>query len=103
MCCACILLYREEKSSHHVAMLAKFLDDNNPKTSLKSTVSNFIDLNFLWLNLKGFDLSVEENCVGFTYSINRVCENSFMLQSTMTATNSCHFPHIKPITSLPFC
>ena len=63
MCCACILLYREEKSSHHVAMRAKFLDDNKPKTSLKKcicTVSNFIDLNFLWLNLKGLDLSVEK-------------------------------------------
>ena len=38
---------REEKSLRHVAMVAKFLDDNTPKTSLKKwicTVSNFIDL-----------------------------------------------------------
>ena len=36
----------EEKSLHHNAMVAKFLDDNQPKTSLKKricTVSNFID------------------------------------------------------------
>ena len=35
--------YRE-KSLHNVAMVAKFLDDNKPKTSLKKwirTVSNF--------------------------------------------------------------
>ena len=25
----------EEKSLHHVAMVAEFLDDNKPKTSLK--------------------------------------------------------------------
>ena len=29
-------LYREEKSFHHVAMVAKFLDDNKPIKSLKS-------------------------------------------------------------------
>ena len=37
---------REEKSLHYDAMVAKFLDDNKPKTSLKKricTVSNFID------------------------------------------------------------
>ena len=38
----------EEKSLGHVAMVAKFLDDNKAKTSLKEwiprTVSNFIDL-----------------------------------------------------------
>ena len=28
--------YREEKSLRHVAMVAKFLDDNKPKKSLKS-------------------------------------------------------------------
>ena len=27
--------YREEKSLHHVAMLANFVDNNKPKTSLK--------------------------------------------------------------------
>ena len=39
-----IQLYREEKSLRHVATVAKFLDDNKPKTSLKKwirTVSNF--------------------------------------------------------------
>ena len=38
---------REEKSLRHVAMVAKFLDDNKPKTSLIKwicTVSNFDDL-----------------------------------------------------------
>ena len=38
---------REEKSLRHVVMVAKFLDDNKSKTSLKKwvqTVSNFIDL-----------------------------------------------------------
>ena len=37
----------EKKSLRHVAMVAKFLDDNKPKHHLKSgfrTVSNFIDL-----------------------------------------------------------
>ena len=34
---------REKKSLSHVAMVAKFLDDNNQKTSLK-IVSDFIDL-----------------------------------------------------------
>ena len=37
----------EEKSLRHVAIVAKFLDDNKTKTSLKKwirTVSNFIDL-----------------------------------------------------------
>ena len=29
-------LYREEKSLHHIAMVAKFLDDNKPLKSLKS-------------------------------------------------------------------
>ena len=39
--------YREEKSLRQVAMVAKFLDDNKPKTSLIKrirTVSNFDDL-----------------------------------------------------------
>ena len=38
--------YRE-KSLRQVAMVAKYLDDNKPKTSIKKwvrTVSNFIDL-----------------------------------------------------------
>ena len=38
---------RKEKLSHHVAMVAHFLDDNKTKTSLKTlirTVSYFIDL-----------------------------------------------------------
>ena len=37
----------KEKSLRHVAMVAKFLDDNKAKTSLKKwirTASNFIDL-----------------------------------------------------------
>ena len=38
---------RKEKLSHHVAMVAHFLDDNKTKTSLKKlirTASYFIDL-----------------------------------------------------------
>ena len=38
---------REEKLLRHVVMLAKFLDDNEPKTPLLEclrTFSNFIDL-----------------------------------------------------------
>ena len=40
-------LKSREKSLRHVAMVAKFLDDNKPKTSLKKwihAVTNFIDL-----------------------------------------------------------
>ena len=38
--------YREEKSLRHIAMVAKFLDDNKPKMSLEKwihTVRNLID------------------------------------------------------------
>ena len=46
---SCVLFYQnwEEKSLRHLAMVAKFLDDRKPKTSLKKwirTVSDFIDL-----------------------------------------------------------
>ena len=37
------MLNREEKSLRHVAMVAKFLDDNRSKTCIR-TASNFIDL-----------------------------------------------------------
>ena len=66
--------YREEKSLRHIAMVAKFLDDNKPKTSLKKqihTVTNLIDLlrfhlicqmlaKFQGLNPKGPCLSLEK-------------------------------------------
>ena len=83
---------REEKSLRHVAMIAKFSDDNKPKTSLKRrirTASNFIDFiqfHLIWhmlvkfpgLNPKGPYLSLEEEkdnfCVVFTYSIKQACE-----------------------------
>ena len=48
------LANREEKSLRHVAMVATFLDDNKPKTSLKKwnrTVSKFIDLIYFHFNL----------------------------------------------------
>ena len=35
--------YREEKSLHHVAVVAKFLDDNKPIKSIR-TISNFTDV-----------------------------------------------------------
>ena len=36
-------LNREEKSLHHIAMVAKFLDDNKPIKSIR-TISNFTDV-----------------------------------------------------------
>ena len=36
-------LNREEKSLHHVAVVAKFLDDNKPIKSIR-TISNFTDI-----------------------------------------------------------
>ena len=48
------LANRKEKSLRHVAMVATFLDDNKPKTSLKKsncTVSKFIDLIYFHFNL----------------------------------------------------
>ena len=36
-------LNREEKSLHHVAMVAKFLDDNKPIKSIR-TISNFTNV-----------------------------------------------------------
>ena len=36
-----ILVNREEKSLRHVAMVAKFLDDNKPKRHLKSGFAQF--------------------------------------------------------------
>ena len=36
-----MLVNREEKSLHHVAMVAKFLDDNKPKRHLKSGFALF--------------------------------------------------------------
>ena len=75
--------YREEKSLRHIAMVAKFLDDNKPKTSLKKqihTVTNLINLvrfhlicqmlaKFQGLNPKGPCLSLEKKdnfCVVLT-------------------------------------
>ena len=52
--------YREEKSLRHVAMIAKFLDDNKPiKSPEKSipTISNFTDLiqfHLIWQILAKF-------------------------------------------------
>ena len=50
---------REEKSLRHVAMVAKFLDDNKPISHLKSTrtISNFTDLiqfHLIWQILAKF-------------------------------------------------
>ena len=36
--------YREEKSLRYVVMVAKFLDDNQPKTKRIRTIPNSIDL-----------------------------------------------------------
>ena len=37
----CKFLFREEKSLRHVPMVSKFLDDNKPKTHLKSEFALF--------------------------------------------------------------
>ena len=84
-------LYREEKSFHHVAMVAKFLDDNKPIKSLKSLFAlfqsspilfTFIKFgkswrNFLWDRIYRY-LSLEKEsdnfCVVFTYSIKQARE-----------------------------
>ena len=65
-----MLVYREEKSTlHHVAMVAKFLDDNKPKTSHKKwirTASNFIDLipfYLIWQMLAKFSRVESERTV----------------------------------------
>ena len=82
-------MQNREKSLRHVAMVAKFLDDNKRKTSYKKlirTVSNFIDLtefHFIWgkflgLKPKGPHLSLEKEkqnfCVVFTHSIKQMRE-----------------------------
>ena len=36
-----LILNREEKSLHHVAMVTKFIDDNKAKISLKSEFTLF--------------------------------------------------------------
>ena len=82
----------KEKSLRHVVMVAKFLNDNKPKTWLKKwirTVSNFIDpiqFHFIWQMLVKFShvesertvFSLEKEkdnfCVVFTDSIKRACE-----------------------------
>ena len=61
---------REEKSLRHVAMVAKFVDDNKAKTSLKKcgirTASNFIDLiqfHLIWQMLAKFSKVESERTV----------------------------------------
>ena len=60
---------REEKSLRHVAMVAKVLDDNKPKTSLKRrirTASNFIDFiqfHLIWHMLVKFSRVESERTV----------------------------------------
>ena len=62
-------VYREEKSLRRVAMVAKFLDDNKPKTWLKKwirTASNFIDLiqfHLIWQMLAKFPRVESERTV----------------------------------------
>ena len=56
---------REEKSLRHVAIVAKFLDDNKPIKSLKSPFALFQTLPILF----SFNF-----CVVFTYSIKRARE-----------------------------
>ena len=86
-------LNREEKSLSHVVMVAKFLDDNKPRKSLKKymrTVSNFIDLIQFHLicqmlakcsgyfeserTISKFRKRKRRFCVVFTYSIKWVHE-----------------------------
>ena len=85
----CLAFNREEKSLHHIAMVAKFLDDNKPKRHLHCkkwilSASNFIDLisfnlicqmlaKFSGLNRKwpyvSLEKEKEKSCVVLTYSI----------------------------------
>ena len=82
---------REEKLLRNIAMLAKFLNDKKPKTSLEKlicTVSNFINLIHFHLicqmlmKFSGVESERiiskfpkrKKNCVVFTYSINQACE-----------------------------
>ena len=64
-----IMINRVEKSLRYVAMVAKFLDDHKPKTSLKRcirTASNFIDLNqihLIWQMLAKFSRVESERTV----------------------------------------
>ena len=64
-----ILPNREEKSLRHVAIVATFLDDNKPKTSLKKwirTASNFIYLiqfYLMWQMLAKFSWVESERAV----------------------------------------
>ena len=61
--------HREEKSFRHIAKVAKFLDGNKPKTSLKKwirTASNFIDLiqfHLIWQMLAKFSRVESERTV----------------------------------------
>ena len=68
----------EEKSLRHVTMVAKFLDDNKPKTSLKKwnrTVSDFIDLSFILSNVgEIFWGWIQKALTYFTYSIKQASE-----------------------------
>ena len=86
---------REEKSLRHIAMVAKFLDDNKPKASLKKrihTVTNLIDLirfhlfcqmlaKFQGLNPKRPYLSLEKKrqflCCAHQYFIKQACIRNF--------------------------
>ena len=83
---------REEKLLPNIAMVAKFLNDNKPKTSLEKlicTVSNFINLIHFHLIcqmsmkfsrieskriIAKFRKRKKKICVVFTYSINQACE-----------------------------
>ena len=64
-----IMISREEKSLRHVAVVAKYLDNHKPKTSLKRcirTASNFIDLNqihLIWQMLAKFSRVESERTV----------------------------------------
>ena len=63
---------REEKSSRHFAMVAKFLDDNKPIKSLKKSIptfSNFSDLiqfHLIWQIMTKF-------CLGPYLSFSKCC------------------------------
>ena len=80
-----------EKSLHHVAVVAKFLDDNKPNKSLKSLFTlfqtspilfNLISFGKSWRNLlwdriyRYLSLEKESDnfCVAFTYSIKQARE-----------------------------
>ena len=124
---AAFAVCREKKSLRHVAMVAKFLNDNKPKRHLKSGFAlfqtsliffNFISFVKCWRNFLGWirknrSLEKENFCVVLTYSIKRARETSMFhvavvqqrlrnVQKSVMHVQSFYFCQSKPIALLLF-